>query len=169
MELYQPLVGFWCRLEGLFGADADDVQQEVFLAVARSLGRFERRKEGAFRCWLRTITRSKANDLRRRAQERAEGGTDVQERLVQVPAGEATVADEPPDAAEVGILYRRAMELIRRDFTEGTCKAFLGTAVEKRSAADVAADLGMSANAVRLAKARVLQRLRVEFAELIEA
>jgi DNA-directed RNA polymerase specialized sigma24 family protein len=39
--------------------------------------------------------------------------------------------------------------------------------IDGRRTADVAAELGISANAVRIAKARVLQRLRREAASLI--
>jgi hypothetical protein len=38
-ELYHPLVARWCRRAGL--SDADDVRQEVILAVAAGLGAFE--------------------------------------------------------------------------------------------------------------------------------
>lgn len=170
VELYEPLVQRWCGQDGLTTTDAADVTQEVFMAVAKSLDRFERRMSGSFRCWLRAITNSKIIDLRRRhAQQQAEGGSDAQRLFEQV-----TVAETPPTSSssntdeETGMLYRRAMELIRRDFSEDTCTAFLQTVVERRSAVDVAADLGMTPNAVRLAKARVLQRLRMEFADLIE-
>lgn len=169
VELYEPLIDLWCRRDGLSSSEADDARQEVFLSVAQALGRFERRKDGSFRSWLRSVTRSKAADvLRRRGPARGEGGSDARERLVQVEADSPRSDDEPSDSEEIGILYRRAMELIRRDFSAQTCDAFLQAVVDKRKAADVAADLGMSTNAVRLAKARVLQRLRAEFVGLIE-
>jgi RNA polymerase sigma-70 factor (ECF subfamily) len=69
---------------------------------------------------------------------------------------------------EVNLLYRRALELMVRDFEPKTWKAFWGVVVEGRRAAEVAADLGMTENAVYLAKARVLARLREEFQDLID-
>jgi RNA polymerase sigma-70 factor (ECF subfamily) len=166
-ELYDPLVDRWCRRAGLAGADAADIRQEVFLAVATRIGAFERRKEGAFRSWLRSITRSKVADLRRRASPGtvAEGGSAAFRRLALV------AANEPPgwpDSGEDGVLYRRAVQLIRGEFEEKTWWAFWQVTVEGRGPAEVAAALGTSRNAVYLAKARVLKRLRDEFRDLID-
>src|SRR5262249_35500685 len=59
VELYQPLVGFWCRRAGVRGADVEDVTQEVLAAVAAGLGQFHRDRPGTtFRGWLRAIARN---------------------------------------------------------------------------------------------------------------
>jgi RNA polymerase sigma-70 factor (ECF subfamily) len=57
---------------------------------------------------------------------------------------------------------------VRGDFEPDTWAAFWRSAVDGRPAADVAAELGMTRNAVYLAKARVRHRLMTEFAGLIE-
>ncbi len=62
-------------------------------------------------------------------------------------------------AAEQGLIHR-ALELIRGEFAERTWQAFWRTVVDEQQAADVAKDLGMTPGAVRVAKCRVLQRLR---------
>jgi RNA polymerase sigma-70 factor (ECF subfamily) len=62
----------------------------------------------------------------------------------------------------------RALRLMRADFEETTWKACWEYVVNGRAAAEVAADLGVSVNAVHLAKARVLRRLRQELAGLLE-
>ena len=64
-------------------------------------------------------------------------------------------------------LYRRALELIRDEFEERTWQAFWLSAVEGREA-PAAAELGMSPVAARIAKSRVLARLRAEAEELID-
>ena len=56
--------------------------------------------------------------------------------------------------------------MIREEFEPRTWQAFWQTAVEGRAASDVAADFGMSPGAVRVAKSRVLHRLRAELGEL---
>jgi len=95
------------------------------------------------------------------------GGTDAQRRLAQVP-GPAPAEDEPPaDDGEHG-LFGRALELIRGEFEERTWQAFWLTAVEGREAPAAAAELGMSPVAVRIARSRVLARLRAEADELID-
>ena len=57
---------------------------------------------------------------------------------------------------------------MQTDFQPATWKACWETVVAGRHAADVAAELGLSENAVYLAKARVLRRLREELAELLD-
>ena len=73
--------------------------------------------------------------------------------------------EEPPIlSGELGILFRRAIERIVRDFGETTWKAFLLVVVEDHSPAEAAAALGLTPSAVYLAKALVLSRLRDELA-----
>lgn len=170
VSLYAPLVLFWCRGWGLKGDDAADVFQEVFQAVAVHIGGFRRERPGdTFRGWLRTITRNKVNDhFRRREHEPAGvGGSEARALLLQVPGSVPT--EEPPvtEAMESELLHR-ALELIRAEFEPRTWQAFWQTAVEGRAAADVAADLSMSAGAVRVAKSRVLHRLRSDLGELLD-
>jgi RNA polymerase sigma-70 factor, ECF subfamily len=69
--------------------------------------------------------------------------------------------------AECDELRRRALELVRGEFEERTWQMFWQTVVEDRPAADVAADMSVSAAAVRMARSRVLRRLRIEFDDLI--
>ncbi|MBX9581495.1 MAG: sigma-70 family RNA polymerase sigma factor [Gemmataceae bacterium] len=161
VSLYAPLVFHWCRRWGLRDDDAADVFQEVFQAVAARLGGFRRDPAGGtFRGWLRTIARNKVNDLfrRRRHEFPGAGGSEAQARLLQVP-GPVPPDDAPPDAG-VPALLRRALELIRGEFEPRTWQAFWRTAVDGRSPKDVADELGMSGGAVRVAKSRVLHRLR---------
>ncbi len=167
VALYGPLVEHWCRRGGAKPADAPDVAQEVFLAVAAGLEEFERRRAGSFRAWVRGITRHKLLDYHRRGRRHlpAAGGTAAQERLEALPDPAAGGED---DAAETGELYRRALALIRAEFEDRTWQAFWRTAVDGLTAADAGAELGMTAVAVRVAKGRVLARLRAEVGDLID-
>lgn len=169
VKLYAPLVLSWCRGLGLRPDDAADVFQEVFQSVATHLDGFRRERPGdTFRGWLRTITRNKVNDhFRRREKEPAGvGGSEARDLLAQVPGAlpteETPIAEEPE-----GALLHRALELLRSEFEPKTWQAFWQTAVDGRSATDVAADLGMSPGAVRVAKSRVLHRLREDLGELL--
>ncbi|HET6884274.1 MAG TPA: RNA polymerase sigma factor [Pirellulales bacterium] len=173
VELYSPLVYRWSRAAGVPMSDAPDVVQEVFQSVSTHVTDFRRRREGdSFRGWLWTITRNKSHDyFRGRAhQPEARGGATDHERLLAVPQPEPELpeswdADAAVAAEAHNLLLHRALDLVRAEFAESTWRAFWRTTVEKAATADVAAELDLSAGAVRQAKYRVLRRLRQELAE----
>ena len=166
MRLYGPLVYQWCRRWELRDEDVADIFQEVFQAVAIQIVGFRGDRPGdTFRGWLWSITRHKVCDhFRRRGREpQAAGGTDAHERLLNLP--------QPPDddmPATVS-LVQRALDLIRVEFEERTWQAFWRTAVEGQAPRDVAAEFGVTPDAVRMAKSRVLRRLRRELDDAVEA
>jgi RNA polymerase sigma-70 factor (ECF subfamily) len=169
--LYSPLVRHWCRRGGVEGADADDLLQEVFRAAAQSIATFRREGEGdTFRGWLRAITRHRVQAFwrGRRRQPEAAGGSDAQQRLQEVPQPEAADPDDPEEAEHFSALARRALVQLCGEFEPRTWQAFWRTAVDEQPSGAVAAELGMTANAVRMAKSRVLHRLREELGDLVE-
>jgi RNA polymerase sigma-70 factor (ECF subfamily) len=166
VRLYAPLVYRWCRAEHLQAADAADVGQEVFQAVAQNIGGFRRDQPGhSFRAWVSVIARHKIVDHRRRRPgvPAARGGSQMQTEVQFLPDGRRDLNGQ---AEETRVLFRRAVDLIQGDFEEKTWRAFLRVVVDGASPADVAAELELTVNAVYLAKARVLRRLREEFADL---
>lgn len=166
--LYAPLVYRWCRRAGLPEQEIADVFQEVFYAVAAHIAGFRRERAGdTFRGWLRTITRNKVRDhFRRRGREPdGAGGTEAQLRFARLPdtCPEEENSDVTPADRD---LFGRALDWIRGEFEEHTWRAFWLTAVEERTAGEVALELGMTSGAVRVAKSRVLRRLREELGEI---
>ncbi|HLJ97042.1 MAG TPA: RNA polymerase sigma factor [Gemmataceae bacterium] len=169
VTLYAPMVFHWCRRWDLQDQDVADICQEVFQAVVAHIGTFRKERKGdTFRGWLRTIARNKLYDhFRRLGQEgRGVGGTDAQRRFAELPAPQPEEEDHTA-AAEEHALFSRALELVQAEFEIRTWQAFWRTAIEGQSAQDVAADLGMSAGAVRVAKSRVLHRLREELGDCL--
>jgi RNA polymerase sigma-70 factor (ECF subfamily) len=169
LELYQPLVLFWCRQAGLRGPDAEDLAQEVFAAAAVGLAEFHRDRPGdTFRGWLRGITRNQVllHFRRNRGKAQAQGGSDAWHHLQGLPDPLATPPDE--ETQEVREVYRRALEQVRSAFETQTWQLFWLTVVEGRAPADLAAELGLSVSAVRQAKSRVLRRLKQELGELLD-
>jgi RNA polymerase sigma-70 factor (ECF subfamily) len=167
--LYAPLVYRWCRRWDLPEQEIADVLQDVFQAVATHIASFRKEKEGdTFRGWLRTIAQNKVRDHFRKVgrEPGGAGGTDAQIRFAMLPATESPdegqPGEEPVDRGVVG----RALDLIRVEFEDRTWRAFWLTAVEDRVPKEVAVELGMSPGAVRVAKSRVLRRLREELGEL---
>ncbi len=170
VQLYSPLVHYWCRRGGVQGADAEDVAQDVFRAAAVSLPDFRRDRPGdSFRGWLRGITRHKILQHFRlnKRHPLPSGGTDAQRRLEAQadPSAEASEEDDPTE--ELDALHRRALEIVRSEFEERTWRAFWLTVVEGRSPVDIAAESGVSPAAIRMAKSRVLHRLKEEFGDLL--
>lgn len=170
VHLYSPLLYGWCRRWGLQEADAADVGQDVFKAVAQGLAAFQPNREiGSFRGWLRTITHSKVVDFLRARQKGvpAVGGSDAHKQLQQLSLEDIN----PDDAAlseELQILYQRALEMIQSEFNEVHWQAFRRTTVDQQPAADVARELGITRDVVYNARSRILRRLREEFADVID-
>jgi len=170
VHLYTPLAYHWCRQSGLPPEDAADVLQEVFRAVAGGVKTFHHDRPGAFRAWLWTIARNKIRDhfRRKKKQPDAMGGSDAFASFQQLPD---ILAEDSADFELVGereILVRQAIEMIRNEFEERTWQAFWRAVVDNHAPSDIAADLGMTTNAVYKAKSRVLGRLRDEMNELID-
>ena len=169
LELYAPLVYQFGRRRGLQDADAADLAQTVFAALARDLRRFDYDPQrGSFRGWLLVVVRNqllKQLARERRAATVGSGGDDS--LLAELPERQSDEAvwDEEYERR----LFRWAAERVRVDFEERSWQAFWQTAVEGRSAKDVARDLTMSVGAVYTAKSRVLDRMKQAIEEIQEA
>jgi RNA polymerase sigma-70 factor (ECF subfamily) len=154
----------WSRRAGLQPCDAADVVQEVMRSVARNIKTFHHDRAGdTFRGWLRRITQYRIADFRRqRGRDPAPpvGGSSVQARLQQQvdPIDEEVLSDAPggvipPDK-------RRDLANVKSEFSSRNWQIFWRVVVEEQDTADVAREFGVSANVVRLAKSRILKRLR---------
>jgi RNA polymerase sigma-70 factor (ECF subfamily) len=170
VALYEPLIRGWLQRHALMATDSDDLVQEVLAVVIRRLPEFRHNQRvGAFRTWLRTIT---ANCLRefwrgKKYRPSATGDSDFQMLLQQLedPASDLSLAwDREHDQHVV----RRMLEMLRPSFEERTWLAFQRVSLEGVSAGEVAAELGITTNAVFIAKSRVLARLRQEASGLID-
>jgi RNA polymerase sigma-70 factor (ECF subfamily) len=167
VDLYGPLVRYWCRRGGVAADDVDDLAQEAFAHSFASLGSFSRhRPSDTFRGWLRTITRRRIIDHHRREQRHiaAAGGTDALRLLMDQPDAEVE-----PDMEERNLcdqVYQRSLECVRSEFEPRTWTMFWRTVVDDVPTAVVAADLGVSSTAVRQSRSRVMRRIREEIGDL---
>jgi RNA polymerase sigma-70 factor (ECF subfamily) len=156
VDLYLPLMFYWARRMGLQEADAADLVQEVFAALLRKLPEFTYDPRQSFRGWLRTVLKNKRREILRRPRAPAS-------RLRPEQQDAVTALAEEEFQQHLAV---RALQLMQAEFQPATWKACWEHVVVGRPAAEVAADLGVSANAVYLAAGRVLRRLRVELADL---
>ena len=164
LEIYGPLVRRLAQRRGLQEADAADLAQEVFRAVAGAIDRYDPDPaRGSFRAWLFRIARNLMVNLlaSQRRHPRGSGDSDVARALEQQPApeGEETILFEGEYRRR---LFAWAAERVRPEFRPATWQAFWRTGVEGQEPAAVARALGMTVGAVYIAKSRVMARLRRE-------
>jgi len=165
VELYTPLIHGWLRRQAVPPADADDLTQEVLAVVVRELPQFQHnQQQGAFRSWLRTITVNRLRAFWRTRQARPAAGGEVLDQLEDPNSLPSRLWDREHDQH----VMRRLMAYVEPEFTPTTWQAFRRVTLNGEKAAAVAADLGMTVNAVLLAKSHVLRRLRQEAKGLID-
>ncbi len=164
VEIYGPLIRQLASQRGLQDADAADLVQEVFRAVAGAIERYDPDPaKGSFRGWLSTIARNLIVNLlnAQRRHPRGTGDTQVQLLLEAQPA---------PDSEESALFdaeyHRRllhwAAERIRDEFSETVWLAFWRAGVNGQSAEETGRALGLSVGSVYQYKSRVVSRLRRE-------
>jgi RNA polymerase sigma factor (sigma-70 family) len=166
--LYEPVIYRVLRRNGLQDADALDVMQELLLAISRSIDRWDPAKEtGSFRGWLRRVARNLVINWLKHRDRRVSGtgGSGLQSMLDMLPAADG------PESAEFErelrrALFHRAAERVRHDVHSASWLAFRETCIMGTSHEDAAKKLGMTPGAIRVAKCRVLARLKVVVTEL---
>ena len=88
VAIYEPLVYRLARQRGWQDADARELTQEILLAVANAIGRWDADPtRGSFRGWLFCIARNLMVNFwkRRQRQPIAAGGTAIFEQLAEQP------------------------------------------------------------------------------------
>jgi len=162
VAIYGQVVYRVALRQGLQPADADDLVQDVFTAVAKSISQWlDRADRGTFRAWLLRIARNAGVNFLTRRKHRpiGAGGDNADRMLAEIPAPES------PLTSQFDLEYRRevfhwAAEQVRDAVTESTWQAFWLTHVESQPIPDVAAHLGISVANVYIGRSRVMARLR---------
>lgn len=160
VDRYRPLILRFVLRLGLRRDDAEDVAQATLMGFSESYraGRYDRDR-GRLRAWLFGIARNELNDWRARPR-----------REVQVPDGDDTAIFDRLSADDElenvwnrewrGAVLRQCLQEVSRELKPQTVEAFTLFGIEGQSAEAVAERLGITANAVWLAKRRVLERIR---------
>jgi RNA polymerase sigma-70 factor (ECF subfamily) len=168
-DVYRPLIRAWLARDPGLQADVEDLVQDVFVVIVRELPGFVRRRDGAFRAWLRQVTVNRVRTFRRarRGHPPAGAGDATDDFLAQLQDPNSDFARQWDQEHDAHVI-RNLLSVIERDFEPRTWRAFTRFVVDDRPAADVAAELGVSKNAVLLAKSRILKRLREEAEGLLD-
>lgn len=168
LAIYEPLVRRLARRRGFQEADAEDLSQEVFRSVAAAIERWRTNPErGSFRAWLFLIARNTMINALKKNQRRPQATGDTQVRRLlearQVPDDDAAALVE---GEYLWGVFHWAAEQVRPEFRSATWQAFWRTSVEGVKAQQVAAETGLSAGAVYIARSRVMARLKQKIEQL---
>lgn len=163
--LYRPILHRWAERRGFQPADAADLVQNVFVKLMYEMPRYEKVEGRSFRAWLAQLLTNAGHDYRRRKATRALPDGDG---LAEVGADDGNPVEELEEADFRQQLLRRGLDVVRPDFNDQTWTAFYGVVIEERPASAVAVELGLSENAVYLARHRVLTRLRQEVESFLQ-
>jgi RNA polymerase sigma-70 factor, ECF subfamily len=166
VRLYTPLIRGWLRRHLPQADDVDEVTQQVFKVVFKKMPTFEHAgRAGSFRAWLRGIC---VNRVRMFWREIPPGcrGPDPEPvlRLLEDPHSDLS---RQWDREHDEHVVRALLEQIQGEFKPTTWRAFQLLVLGGRAPEAVAAEVGISVNAVYLAKSHVLRRLREEAAGLV--
>ena len=162
VSIYRPLIMRVALAKGLQHADSEDLAQEVLATVGRNIRLYQDRGAGSFRAWLFQVTRNLVvNHLTRGGPPLGSGDSSVQAMLQQEPdPGNETATLFQLEYRR--LRFRTAAETLRPAFNESTWQCFWLTAVDGQSIDQVAQQLNKSNGAVRVARSRVMSRLRAE-------
>ena len=162
VALYTPLLMRWSGRLGLSEADAADFTQDVIVLLLQHMRGFRYDPDGSFRAWLKTVLLNVWRKHQRKASRAPKAVGQLDEAADTDPG---VYVDEAEHREH---LVRRALQIAEGDFEPITWRACVEYLMKGRPADEVAAELGVSVNAVYLAKSRVLRHLRAELAGLID-
>ena len=159
--IYGPVLYRVATSRGFQAADAENLTQEVFLAVANAVSTWlEREDRGRFRAWLLRIARNEAVDMLTERATRPLGrdGSEAEHILANMPA-----RDELSSALDLEYeraVFRWAAEQVRDAVAEHTWDAFWLTSVEGLPVTEAAARLNTRPANIYFARSRVMSRIK---------
>lgn len=161
---FRPLICSYLRKRRIAPEDAEDIAQDVTVAVLDALSSFDRTR--SFTKWIMGIACRRSNEYLRQLARREKG-------RITGPAADALlsegVTDSSPDVDEefARDLYQQMVRSVKPRCVGQTWDAFWRVDIDRRRPADVATELGMTVRAVYNACHRVRGLLRAEWDGLL--
>ena len=159
--IYAPVIFRVATSRGFQAADAENLVQEVFLAVANSVASWlEREDRGRFRAWLLRIARNESIDMLTERATRPLGrdGSTADRVLANLPA-----RDEFSNALDLEYeraVFHWAAEEVRAVVSEQTWDAFWLTSIDGLSVTEVAERLKIRPGNVYVSRSRMMSRIK---------
>jgi RNA polymerase sigma-70 factor (ECF subfamily) len=166
-DLYMPLIRRWLGRVPVLGDEVADLSQEILVVMAREIPRFDRKREGSFRAWLRQVTVNRVRIHRRKGRRRPIVGLDPADGFLDRLADPNDDLARQWDREHDSHVVEKLLAAVEAEVNPTTWEAFRRFALEGEPARRVADELNMTENAVVLAKSRVMRRLRLEAGEIL--
>ncbi|ODU00865.1 MAG: hypothetical protein ABS79_02640 [Planctomycetes bacterium SCN 63-9] len=162
---YGRLIFQWCRLRGLQGADAEDVTQNVLLALANQMREFVYDPSKSFRGWLKTISyRSWCRFVEdRRRWSRGLTESEIEQLCSREAQDDFLRRLELESEAE---LLEEAKQRVRMRVNPRTWEVFRLSIEESLSGEEVAKLLQIKIGTVFVARSRVQKMVQEEIQRL---
>ena len=160
---YQQPVYRFARSHGLQPDDALDVVQEVLLAVHKSAANWKPSgRDGSFRTWLAEAARRVTLQITRQRSRigRGVGGSGFAMEIGEVAAGLDSSESQGNAEDDRRWSFYCAASVVQKEVNPQHWMAFWLTAVDGKSAEEVASQLSMKTGTVYSVKCRVLAKLK---------
>ncbi|QEG00254.1 RNA polymerase sigma factor RpoE [Stieleria maiorica] len=160
-SMYRPVIYRVAKSRGMQDADAQDLAQQVLLAVSSAIGRWEKQcAETKFRHWLSRITRNAVvKFMTRGPRDVAVGGTGMLDWLEECPDPDSETAQRF-DLEYRRQLYLTASDQVRRKIQPQSWQIFQMTVLDGGSIEDAARQTDRTIGSVYAVRSRVMRQLR---------
>lgn len=159
--IYGPVVYRVAVSRGFQAADAENIVQEVYLAVASSISSWlERDDRGRFLAWLLRIARNAAVDLLtlRATRSLGQDGSRAEAAFAQLAI--PSEVSSSLDLEYERMVFRWAADQVRQSVDAHTWDAFWLTSIEGVSVRDAADKLQTRPGNIYFARSRVMSRIK---------
>jgi RNA polymerase sigma factor (sigma-70 family) len=160
VRIYGDHVIHWCRGRGLQDSDAADVAQDVLVRFWKQAAKFRYNPARRFRGYLRQIVTSALSEWNAAApgESPLAGREPAAELLASLPAREDLISriEQAYDTE----LLELAMQDVEQRVKPHTWQAFRLLAIERRSGAEVAEQLGIDPSLAYVARGNVQRMIR---------
>jgi RNA polymerase sigma-70 factor (ECF subfamily) len=165
--IYRPLIFGYLRGLNIKEHDADDLTAEVFWRLMKFLPRFTlNRQKARFRTYLWKLTYNTLVDRARRKKVRDRAEEEWVRRFSEADEAESRKLAGPFLQRHRERILEVALPQVRATVSPMAWACFEGRLVHRRPAAEIAGELGTTANCVFVHASRVLKEVRRRCAEI---